>query len=255
VTTVPRIEREYRVRFDEAAASGCLRSSGFLRFAQDMAWIHSESAGLGREWYESRGLTWLVRSIELEITSEAPYGSALTVSTEVVGFRRVWARRRSDFRQAGSDMVLATALTDWVLLNDRGVPVRPPDEILAAFPTPADGYSPLRLPATNGPADSTRLTSLMPRRADIDPMDHVNNAVYLDYLEEHLEAAGRLPDLRPSPRRYAGEFLDSARAGTALTGESWPTEDGYEFRLRRTDDRRELFRARATTLQPPKTRS
>ena len=34
---------------------------GHLRFAQDLAWIHSESAGFGREWYADRQLTWLVR--------------------------------------------------------------------------------------------------------------------------------------------------------------------------------------------------
>ncbi len=53
--TVARIlEAEYRVRFDEADASGLLRPSGLLRYAQDMAWRHSEVAGFGREWYAER---------------------------------------------------------------------------------------------------------------------------------------------------------------------------------------------------------
>ena len=93
-----RIERPYRVRFDEAGPDGELRASGYLRFAQDLAWIHSESAGFGRDWYAERGLTWLVRAIELDVLYGVPYGSELDVSTEVIGFRRVWARRRSEFR-------------------------------------------------------------------------------------------------------------------------------------------------------------
>ena len=56
-----RIERTYRVRFDEAGPDGSLKSGGYLRFAQDLAWIHSESGGFGRDWYSERGLTWLVR--------------------------------------------------------------------------------------------------------------------------------------------------------------------------------------------------
>ena len=98
-----RIERTYRVRFDEAGADGHLRSSGFLRYAQDLAWIHSESAGFGRDWYSSRGLTWLVRSVELEIVGSVEYGAELTVSTQVIGFRRVWARRRSEFHESGNE--------------------------------------------------------------------------------------------------------------------------------------------------------
>lgn len=124
-----RIERTYRVRFDEAGPDGNLRSGGYLRFAQDLAWIHSESAGFGREWYGERGLFWLVRGVELEILDAVEFGSEVVVSTEVIGFRRVIARRRSEIRRVGSERIIAEAFTDWVLLNDAGRPVRPPEEI------------------------------------------------------------------------------------------------------------------------------
>ena len=242
----PRIERTYRVRFDEAGASGHLRSSGHLRYAQDLAWIHSETAGFGRQWYAERGLTWLVRSIELDILDDVAYGADVEVSTEVVGFRRVWARRRSEFSAPVTGRTVALALTDWVLLGARGMPVRPPDEILAAFTTPPAGYTPLRLPALelSGDADSTSLT---PRFADLDPMGHVNNAVYLDYFEEHLVAVGRRADVRRRPRRYRAEFIDAAEAGMALLAEGSPAGGGYDFRLRRKGAGGDVFRARLAT--------
>ena len=86
MTFARRLEHDYRVRFDEAGPDGLLRASGYLRFAQDLAWLHSESGGFGREWYSERGLTWLVRAIELDIVGEVDYGARLTVSTEVIGF-------------------------------------------------------------------------------------------------------------------------------------------------------------------------
>ena len=49
-----RLSHHYQVRFDEADAQGLLRPSGFLRYAQDMAWRHSESAGFGLDWYAER---------------------------------------------------------------------------------------------------------------------------------------------------------------------------------------------------------
>ncbi len=120
-----RIERPYRVRFDEAGPDGYLRASGFLRFAQDLAWIHSESASFGRDWYSTRGLTWLVRAIELDVLENVEYGSSLDVSTEVVGFRRVWARRRSEFKPAGREKMVGLAITERLLLNSAGRTFRP----------------------------------------------------------------------------------------------------------------------------------
>jgi hypothetical protein len=38
----------YRVRFDEAGPDGNLRTSGVLRYAQDVAWRHSEVLGFDR---------------------------------------------------------------------------------------------------------------------------------------------------------------------------------------------------------------
>lgn len=240
-----RIEREYRVRFDEAGESGHLRSAGFLRYAQDLAWVHSESAGFGRDWYAGRGLAWLARTIELHILDDVAYSTTLTVSTEVVGFRRVWARRRSEFAEPGSGRMLAIALTDWVLLNARGVPVRVPAEILDVFPVPPADFTPARLELPPAPADAER-TAISPRHADLDPMGHVNNAVYLDYLEEHLAAVGRRAFVRRRPRRYRAEFLDAAQQGMALTGEGWPAGSGYDFRLRGPAGQ-ELLRARLET--------
>jgi acyl-ACP thioesterase len=241
VPAAPRIERTYRVRFDEAGADGHLRSSGYLRFAQDLAWIHSEGAGFGRHWYGERGLTWLARSVELEILAEVEYGAEVAVSTEVIGFRRVWARRRSEFKPLGGERMLAVAITDWVLLNSRGHPVRPPAEIIDAFPAGLASFSPLRLELPSPPPDTTRL-EFSPRLADLDPMGHVNNAAYLDYVDEHLAAAGRRGEVRRRPRRYTAEFVAAAEPAMTITSEGWDAERAWCIRLR--EGERELFRAR-----------
>jgi acyl-ACP thioesterase len=242
VPIAPRLERTYRVRFDEAGADGHLRSSGFLRYAQDLAWIHSESAGFGREWYGSRGLTWLVRSVELEIVDPVVYGAELVASTELTGFRRVWARRRSEFRQPASDRIAAVAVTDWVLLNSRGMPVQPPAEIQAAFATPVGGFTPLRLALS--PASAVSREEFSARHSEVDPMGHVNNAAYIDYVDEHLVASGRRADTRHVPRRYRGEFLAATEPDMTIVGEGWPAAGVWQYRL--SADGRELFRAQFT---------
>ena len=64
----------YRVRFDECGPDGLARTSALLRYAQDVAWIHSERLGFDRDWYAARGLTWLVRAAEVAILRAGPAG-------------------------------------------------------------------------------------------------------------------------------------------------------------------------------------
>jgi acyl-ACP thioesterase len=240
-----RIERPYRVRFDEAGPDGVLRASGFLRFAQDLAWIHSESAGFGRDWYATRGLTWLVRAIELDVLSNVEYGAQLEVSTEVIGFRRVWARRRSEFRPVAGGELVGVAITDWVLLNAQGRPVRPPQEILDVFGAEADfgDFTPMRMDKEQATAsESANPREFRPRRSELDPMAHVNNAAYLDYMDEQFLGLDRIRHGMPVPRRYRAEFLFSAEAGAKVEGRGWADGTVWNYELR--TDERELFRAR-----------
>jgi medium-chain acyl-[acyl-carrier-protein] hydrolase len=241
----PRLELAYRVRFDEAGADGQLRASGFLRYAQDLAWQHSESAGFGRDWYSGRGLTWLIRAVELDVLAEMRYGSQLAVSTEVVGFRRVWARRVNEFRLAGGKRPAAAAITDWVLLDARGRPVSVPADILAVFATPSGTFTPLRLELSETPTDAG-VQDFAPRVGEVDPLGHVNNAAYLDYLDGHLASIGERALTRRRPRRYRSEFVAAAEPGMALHGALWRDELAWCYRL---DDAggRELFRARLET--------
>ena len=241
-----RYERPYRVRFDECGPDGHLRGSGFLRYAQDLAWVHSESLGFGRDWYSDRRLTWLIRAVELELVDSVTYGEGISVSTEVLGFRRAWARRRSEFDRHGSQRTVALATTDWLLLNRHGAPVRVPSEILERFDVAGAGHlTPLRVEIGEPRVDASERRFHV-RRSELDPMDHVNNAAYMEYVDEHLAAAGRTSMLRHLPRRYRVEFVASAEHGEELVGCGWPDEHGWWYKLAAADGR-ELVRARVET--------
>jgi acyl-CoA thioesterase FadM len=239
-----RLERVYRVRFDEAGANGSLRSSGYLRFAQDLAWIHSESAGFGRDWYGERGLTWLVRGVELDILDDVEYGSELAVSTQVVGFRRVVARRKTEFHRRDSERPVAVAITDWVLLNSAGRPVRPPSEILDVFTGTSDEFTALRV-RLDEPPPSAKHVEFAVRLSETDPMAHVNNAAYVDYVDElYASASGR--DALPLPRRYKAEFVGSAVPADRLTATCWTAGVAWDYLLEDATGR-EVLRAAVET--------
>jgi len=240
-----RIEHACRVRFDEAGPDGRLRSSGYLRYAQDLAWLHSEGAGFGREWYQERGLTWLVRAVELDIVADTYFGSELMVSTEVIGFRRVWARRRSEFHLSGSERPVAVAITDWVLLNARGAPTSVPAELTDVFVVPGTEFTRLRLAIPPTPASAVSLP-LTVRRSNLDPMAHVNNAAYIDYLDEHFLRGSDPRASLPVPRRYRAEFIASAEPDAGLIGHGWESDGAWCYRLE-DDGGQEMLRARLET--------
>lgn len=231
----------YRVRFDEAGADGNLRPSGLLRYAQDLAWQHSEAAGFDRDWYASRGTYWLVRLAALRIAADVPYGASLDSSTEVTGWRRVWARRHTVFR-LDDGTVAADADTDWVLLTTEGRPARIPDEISRHF-APDAIYRPDSVRLSQKPPACDRIEVTV-RAADVDPLGHLNNAAYLDVIDE---AVAQLDGVRQKPSHYRIEYVRPALPATVLTVSVWQPETDV-LACQMTDaDGGELSRALVTS--------
>jgi acyl-CoA thioesterase FadM len=223
----------YRVRFDEAGADGVLRTSALLRYAQDVAWRHSEQLGFDRSWYQARGLGWVVRGCELEIREPIPIGHTLRVSTAVVGHRRIWARRLGECRLADG-RVAATVTTDWVLLDARNRIVRIPADFGVAFTNPEVRSEILRVDTpSDQPIGSTELRV---RPSDLDPLDHVNNAVYVDWLEEALDAAGWHAATATLPRSYRLEYLASAARDDRVVVSLHGSAHAWLATIRRGDD-------------------
>jgi acyl-CoA thioesterase FadM len=237
----------YRVRFDECGPDGSARTSTLLRYAQDVAWVHSERMGFDRDWYLERGLAWVVRAAELAILCPIRLGATLEVSTAVTGFRRVWARRRTEARLCDGSPVM-WCHTDWVMTDARGLPGRVPPEFPAAFTVPPGPFDPGRVPLPPTPPDAL-ITRAAVRPQDLDPMGHVNNAAYLDYLEEALLGAGEQATsaITATPRTVRLEYLAPAASGALLAGAAWREDvegrDGWAWRLSDADER-ELARGR-----------
>jgi acyl-ACP thioesterase len=222
----------FRVRFDEAGVDGLVRTSVLLRYAQDVAWLHSASRGFDRAWYAARGLTWLVRTAEVAVGAAIATGSELVGTTQVVGWRRVWARRRTDFRDATGSLAAWTQI-DWVLLDARGAPTRIPAEFEPAFGAPTGPFGLARVDVGT-PPDDPRQVVFAVRPHELDPLVHVNNAVYADWLEEAIIAAGDPDAPRRVPRIARLEYAAAADAGATLTADVWPAAGGWSYRLRDT---------------------
>jgi acyl-CoA thioesterase FadM len=241
-----RIVRPYRVRFEEATTTETMRTAIYLAWAADVAWQHSTLLGFGRQWYAARGISWVVRAVRLDVLRPIPTYAEVYVTTEVIGFRRIAARRHSDVRNPSGELIARIEI-DWVMVNERGIPARVPEEMLEFAADGAATFEMLKVGLPETPADAFE-RGFRVRRRDLDPMDHVNNSVYIDYLEDALEAAGQGSLLAACPRRHEIDFLASAERDDSLVGRAWPFEDGWAYRLSR-DDGTEIFRARVAAIR------
>ncbi len=242
-TPVRAIERPYRVRFEEVTGGGTIRPALFLAYAQDCAWQHSALLGYDRDWYDAHGIFWLVRAVALDVLHPVTTYSDIVVTTEVIGFRRATARRHTDVRDR-TGIVAASADIDWLLLNGRGMPARIPPAFDELFGAEGATFEITRVPLPPPSADAFERRFDV-RRRDLDQMDPVNNSVYVDYLEETLEAAGLSALLGTLPRRYVMEYVGAAERGHVLVARLWPSGAGWSYRLAR-EDGAELFRAQVS---------
>lgn len=240
----------YRVRFDEAGPDGLLRTSVLLRYAQDLAWFHSSARGFTRAWYRERGLTWLARAAEVAVLGEVGVGDELIGTTRVVGWRRVWARRMTDFVDADGALAAWTNV-DWVLLDERGAPTRVPKDFDRDFWAPVATFPLGRVGLDATPPEASQGT-IDVRPQELDPMDHVNNAVYADWVDEAVIAAGGAAPTRAIPRTVRLEYVRAVDAGATVATEAWSDPRGWSFRVR-DGSGGEMLRARleGSAVSPP----
>jgi hypothetical protein len=78
-------------------------------------------------------------------------------------------------------------------------------------------------------------------------MDHVNNAVYADWLDETLLVAGGAAATRTVPRLVRLEYARAAEPAARLVADAWPDGGAWVCRVADTDGS-DLLRARLEPL-------
>lgn len=213
----------FRVRFDECAADGAARAAVLLRYTIETAFAHSAREGFPLAWYDEHGLYWLVRRAHLDLRQPVPYGGEVTVTTEVVGFRRIWARRRNVVH-AGPGEPIGEITMDWIFTDRQGQPARIVPEMERAFPGLAAPFRVERLTLGEAPAASTAADYAVPAH-QADPRGHMSTAGYLDLFEDTLH--GARVDTQRRPAVYEIEFLAQSLPGEVFRRRLWSSAGAW----------------------------
>jgi acyl-ACP thioesterase len=163
----------------DCAPTGRVRLDALARFVQDIAYADAEDVGL------SRTAAWVVRRTRMRVAHFPRFGEHLELATFCSGLGRMWAERRTSITGDGPGDAEVVSL--WVHLDPlSGRPTPITEQEIEVWGESAAGRrvtARLRHPAPEGVEDSF---SWWFRHTEYDLAGHINNAAYLQPLEEEL---------------------------------------------------------------------
>jgi acyl-CoA thioester hydrolase len=257
--------RRFRVRGYEMDATGRVHYSVFLQYVQQAAFEASADAGYDTRRYNALGTIWVIRRQIIVYLAPLTYADSVEVTTWVSDIHRVRSHREYELRRVSDKRLVALARADWVYIDTatqfpRRIPAATAEAFRANGKCCLDAAPPLEpAQALNG---RTFLYAHRVKSYELDNIRHVNNANYLNWLNQARldaladagfplgEGAVQLQKLglMPSPVRYEIEYFIPAVGGDQVEVRSrveaaGATQLTWAHEIRRGEER--LVAARA----------
>ncbi|MDF1513241.1 MAG: thioesterase [Anaerolineae bacterium] len=231
-------KQTFKAYYHTCDAMGYVKTISYLRWMQQAAFAASAAVGYDFADYHHSGQLWLVRESRLEILAPLKYGDVVETTTYVSDIRRFRSLRAYEMRNVETTSLVARATTDWVYLDEQTMyPVTIPTAMQRAFFPEGVPDKPLprqRFPQVPPPGDDLFALHKVVAWNDLDMMWHVNNATYMNYIDEAeklaLESCGwsvqRLyrNQMRVASRRLRIEYVQPAEAGNEIEISTWCSE-------------------------------
>lgn len=225
----------FRVRYYECDGYGHVTNSNYLRYMQEAAFDASAAVGFGAQKYNDLGRVWLVRETDIDYLQPITYGDVIEVRTWVADFRKVRSRRAYEMRNVATGLIVAKAMTDWAYLDLNTLRPAPiTEDVIAAYWSDErpNTIPPRRKhPALPPPPPNVFTIKQIVKWRDIDPMNHVNNAAYISYMDNAAFEIGRIAGWPVERYRQEGfgmlvhnthiEYLQSAVMDEELDVSTW----------------------------------
>lgn len=219
------------------------RAGDIWRACQDAAVTASTRAGWSPMRYREAGTAFVVRSMTVRHDRETLYGEELTARTWVTRFARgTLSTRQIRFLSGPTAIAAATQL--WVHVDASLRPTRGGPELVDAFPVHDEGDD-VTLPEHEPAAGPEHVFELRCWHTWMDPLDHVNHPVYVDWCDEAISRVMADAGLSPRSLRPVAEQMtfkagvtagDAVRVTTARLGVTEAGEVVLAHRVTRGDE-------------------
>lgn len=179
-----KFKLSHEIKFFETDPNLRLKLGSLVKLLQEAAISHSGSVGQGARKVEETGFAWVLHKLGIDIFRCPEYRENLEIITWSTGLQGLKARREFRVYAGGESIIAASSLWFYIDAARKQV-VRIPPDLIGRY-----GIEPetvLQRDLDSWKADRDFLpemeTLITTRFSDYDPLEHVNNSVYFDYLE------------------------------------------------------------------------
>uniref|UniRef100_A0A453L7Q7 Acyl-[acyl-carrier-protein] hydrolase n=1 Tax=Aegilops tauschii subsp. strangulata TaxID=200361 RepID=A0A453L7Q7_AEGTS len=170
---------------------------------QEVGCNHAQSVGFSTDGFATTttmrelGLIWVTNRMHIEIYKYPAWGDVVEIETWCQADGKIGTRRDWILKDLANGEVIGRATSKWVMMNQNTrrlqrvsdevrdeVFIHCPKSPRLAFPEENNG-SLKKIPVLTDPAQHSRL-GLVPRRADLDMNQHVNNVTYIGWVLESI---------------------------------------------------------------------
>ncbi|WP_439029876.1 acyl-[acyl-carrier-protein] thioesterase [Gordonia terrae] len=212
----------YRVRTGDVDQDMRVRLDAVARYLQDVANDNIEATE-----FHATDPFWIVRRTIIDVIEPITWPAAVTAQRWCGALSTRWTNMRvrltaeheiNRFNPEPRPPGLIETEAFWINVNEKGVPSRLSDEAFAMLSAMTDEHR-LRWRSMNPEKAPDPGEITMPDRehvlriTDFDPFKHLNNAAYLEAIEDELVEH---PDLVDGPHRVVIEYLRPIVPGTRL---------------------------------------
>ncbi len=229
----PIHEESFRVCTWDSDASLKLTASAAFNFCQEAAGTHAEELGVGLDAMDTQGIAWILSRMSLALDRRPKRGAKLTIRTWPLGAARLFVHRDYELFDEGG--VFGRGRSAWLIVDTASKRPKRPEQLIEGLPRNEGREA---LPDGAGSLSAAEgIAPLAGRRAaysDLDYNGHVNNARYVQWIQDSLDAdelaaaAGFRLDLNYLSEVKAGSSVDilGASDGSLRSLEGRRAEDG-----------------------------
>ena len=176
----------FKIRASEVDTSGKITLSAICSLFQEVAGNHALLLNFDITDLQKQGLTWVLHRMDIKIHRFPTWREAITIETWPAAGDALRAYRNYRILDADKNE-LGVCLSYWMIINLKSRrPTRMTQDILNTRLADREHVLPVRSDKIPKVDEATSEKKIPVRRSDLDMNKHVNNARYLEWMEEPM---------------------------------------------------------------------
>lgn len=183
---IEKLSRHIKINSYDADRNKILKLSSLFQYFSEIAWEHAKDLGVGFEDLKDISRFWVLTGVNVKVHKMPVWQDNIEVVTWPSGLLKLFFTREFEVYNKDGEL-LVQATSNWIILdkNTRRPLIPKEFEYLRnETPGPSSLTGPLKIPNVSG---LERIGEETPKYTDIDLHQHVNNAVYVRWVENYTK--------------------------------------------------------------------